>query len=196
MTLVERAQGMILKPKETWPKVVAEPQTVQSLYSSYIAPLAAIGPVAAFIGTSLIGMSAFGYSMRTPIASGIVAAVISFVLALVGLYIAAIIASELAPSFGGEKSQLNGLKLCAYAATPVWVISIVSIIPALGIITLLAALYSLYVLYIGVTPAMKVPPDRQAVYTIVLIVVEIVIFIVVGAVVGVLRTAAFMGTGM
>ncbi len=196
MTLAERAQGMILRPKETWLKVAAEPETEQSLYSGYIAELAAIGPIAAFIGTSLIGVSLFGYAVRTPVGSGIVSAVVSYVLALVGVFVAAIIASELAPSFGGEKSRLSGLKLCAYASTPVWVVSIVSIIPALGIITLLAALYSLYVLYLGVTPTMKVPAEKSAVYTIVLIVVEIVIFIVIGAIVGALRTAAFMGTGM
>src|ERR1700692_4100813 len=141
MTLVERAQGMILKPKDTWPKVVAEPDTVQSLFMGYIIPLSAIGPIAQFIGLSFIGMNVLGVSYRVPVVSGLITAVMQYVLALVGCYISAMIASELAPNFGGTKGLLQGLKLVAFSSTAVWVASILSILPLLGILVLIAGLY-------------------------------------------------------
>lgn len=200
MNIVDRVQSICLKPKETWEKIATESDTVQGLFTSYIMPLAAIGPIAGFIGGSLIGTTAVTvlgtYSARTPVASGLVSAVIAYALALVGAYVSAIVASELAPSFGGAKSQINGLKLIAYSSTPVWVFSVLQILPVLGIIVLIAALYGLYVLYLGVPPVMKVPPDKQVVYTLILIVVTVVIFLVVGAIVAALRAAAGGAVGI
>src|SRR3954470_5102228 len=60
MNVVERAKNLLLQPKVEWPVIDAEPHTVQGLYTQYIMILAAIGPVAAFIGYSLIGISGFG----------------------------------------------------------------------------------------------------------------------------------------
>jgi len=196
MTLVERAQGMILKPKDTWVKVAAEPETVQSIFTSYIIPLSAIGPIAQFIGLSFIGMNVLGVSYRVPVMNGLVSAVTSYILGLVGCYVAAMVASELAPSFGGAKGQIQGLKLVAYASTAVWLASILSILPLLGILILIAGLYSLYTLYLGVTPTMSVPADKQVVYTLILIVVLVVIFVVIGAIVAALKGVAGMGLGM
>jgi hypothetical protein len=190
MNLVERVQAICLKPKDTWPTIAAEPETTQGLYTNYIMPLAAIGPIAAFIGMSLIGVSTILGSIRTSVVGGLVQAVISYALGLVGCYVAAYIAAQLAPSFGGEKNVVSGLKLIAYSSTPVWVASIILILPQLGIVTLLAALYGLYVLYLGVPPVMKVTPDKQAVYTIILFVVWVVVFMAIGAIVAALRIGA------
>jgi hypothetical protein len=197
MNIVDRVQSIILKPKETWEKIAGESDTVGGLFTSYIIPLAAIGPIAGFIGTALIGTTIGGFTYKTPVASGLVSAVVGYVLALAATYVTGVvIASELAPSFGGQKSQIDGLKLIAYASTPAWVFSILGILPALGIIVLLAALYGLYVLYLGVPPVMKVPPDKQVVYTLILVVISVVLFLVIGAVVAALRAAAGGAVGL
>ena len=64
MNLVERAKNIILKPKQEWQVIAAEPHTVPGLYTQYVMILAAIPAVAAFIGFSLIGTSGFGVSYR------------------------------------------------------------------------------------------------------------------------------------
>ena len=196
MMITEKAIAISTKPKETWPAVAAEQETVQSLFAGYIMPLAAIGPIASFIGLSLIGVNVFGISYRVPVANGLVNAVVTYILGLVGCYVSAMIASELAPNFGGSKNVVQGLKLVAYASTPVWIASVVQIFPPLAIIVLIAGLYSLYVLYLGVTPTMNVGADKQVVYTLILIVVTVVIFVIIGAVVAALRGAAGVGIGM
>jgi len=188
MTLVERAQSIITKPKETWPVLAAEPQTVGSLYMSYILPLAAIGPIFGFVGTALI-------SHGSPIA-GALSAILRYVLELIGIFVVALIAENLAPSFNGTKDRVQALKLIAYAKTPAWVAGILMVIPGLGaLIVGLAGLYGLYLLYLGVNPVMGIPADKAIVYLIVLIVATIVVYICVGAIVAAVLTAAVLSTG-
>ena len=43
--IVQRAKDILLKPKETWPVIAAEPATTQSIYVPYVVVLAAIGPI-------------------------------------------------------------------------------------------------------------------------------------------------------
>ena len=50
MNLVQRVQDILLKPKETWPVIDAEPGDAKSLFTDYVAVLAAIPPLASFVG--------------------------------------------------------------------------------------------------------------------------------------------------
>ena len=180
MNLVDRAKNIILTPKSEWQVIAPETTSTGELYKGYIAPLAAIGPIASFLGLSLIGVGPF----RVPFMGGLSALIISYVLALVGVYIIALIIDALAPTFGGEKNQLQALKVAAYAYTPAWVAGVLHILPALGILVLLASLYGLYVLYLGLPVLMKSPQDKAVGYTAVVVICAIVIFIIIGAVVG------------
>ena len=49
MNVVDRVKNILINPKQEWPKIAAEPATVQSLYVGYIMILAAIGPLAIII---------------------------------------------------------------------------------------------------------------------------------------------------
>ena len=57
MNLIQRATNIILKPKSEWQVIAEEPAATAELYRGYVMPLAAIGPIAQFIGVSLIGVS-------------------------------------------------------------------------------------------------------------------------------------------
>lgn len=183
MALIDRAKNIILKPKEEWAVIGAEQADAGSLYTGYIMPLAAITPICSFVGMSVIGITLpYIGTVKTPMVSGIIQAAISYVVALIAVYIVAMIAAALAPNFGGVKDQVQGLKLCAYASTPVWIAGIFTLYSPLGIVVLLAALYGLYVLYLGVPETMKVPKEKAIGFIVVLIIVEIVVFILVGIV--------------
>ena len=45
--MIGRIQRLILKPKDEWAAIDAEPMTVQGILTGWVAPLAAIGPIAA-----------------------------------------------------------------------------------------------------------------------------------------------------
>jgi hypothetical protein len=57
MSLVDRVKNIILRPTTEWPVIAAEPSSLGGLYTGYVAPLAAINPIALFIGLSIVGVS-------------------------------------------------------------------------------------------------------------------------------------------
>lgn len=184
MALMERAKNILLQPKQEWPVIDTEQTSVGSLYTGYIIPLSAIGPIASVIGWSVFGMRVpFAGSMRIPIGFGIRSAVIAYVLGLVGVFVLALIIDALAPTFGGQKNQIQALKAAAYSSTAAWVGGIFGLIPALGILGLLALIYSLYLLFLGLPVVMKAPQDKAVGYTVVVILVAIVLYFVIGIIV-------------
>jgi hypothetical protein len=179
MSLMERAKNIVLTPKTEWPVIDGEQATTGGLYTSYIIPLAAIGPIASIIGWSVFGMSLpFVGSFRIPIAYAVRAAVVSFIATLVGVFVLALIIDALAPNFGGQKNQIQALKVAAYSATAAWLAGIFSLFPPLAILGLLG-LYSLYLLYLGLPVLMKAPEDKAMGYTVVVIICAIVLGIIV-----------------
>lgn len=179
MNLVERVKRILLTPQTEWEVIAAEQTTTQELYSKYIMPVAAIAPVAQFIGYSLFGVSVFGTTYRVPIVSGLTSALVTYVLTLVGTYILALIIDSLAPTFKGRQAQIQALKVAAYSSTAAWVAGIFALIPGLRFLGILG-LYSVYLLYLGLPVLMKSPRDRALIYTGVVIIAAIVLFMVTG----------------
>lgn len=188
MNIVERAKNIILQPRAEWEKIDGETHTVQGLYTGWIMILAAIGPVAAFIGHSFVGVGAFGISYRMPILQGIAFMIASYAMALGMVYVFALIIDALAPSFDGTKDFAQAFKVAAFAPTASWLASVFGILPALSILSILG-LYSLYLLWLGLPRLMKVPEAKAAPYTVVVILAGFVLALVIGTV------TAFMGFG-
>lgn len=181
--LLARVKGIVLKPAEEWQRIEPEDTAPAALYKGYVAPLAAIGPIASFIGMVVVGISMpFVGTMRIGVGSGLAMMLTSYVLGLVGVYVIALIANALAPTFRGEQNMQQALKLVAYAYTPAWIAGVLGIIPALGLLTVIAALYSLYLLYAGIPVMMKCPKGNALGYTIVLVIVGIVVGIILSLV--------------
>jgi hypothetical protein len=191
--LIERVKNILLTPKTEWPVIAAEPETVAGLYKNYILILAAIPAVIGFIQGSLIGTTVpfVNITVKIPVGAGLVQMLLVYGLSLGLIYVLSLIVDALAPNFGGEKSQVQALKVIAYAWTPSWIASILGIIPLLGILAALAALvYCIYLLYLGLPHTMKVPQERSGGYTAVTIILGLVLSIVVGWV-----AAMFSGAG-
>jgi hypothetical protein len=186
MDLVQRVQSILLKPKDEWVKIKAEPATVSGLFTSYAMILAAIPAVAQFIGYVIIGQRIpfFGlYHWGVGRAFG--SAILSYVLSLVTVYLFAYIINTLAPNFSSAPSLTNAMKLAVFSMTPGWLAGILYIFPYLGILVILASLYGLYILYLGFeTPMMETPKEKILGYIVVSIIVLIVLTIVFGMIVG------------
>ena len=182
MNLIQRVQDILLKPKPTWLVIEQEPADVASIYKEYLIYLAAIPALASFIGMSLVGMGAFGYSVRLPVVSGLVNMIIGYVLSLGGVFVLALIVDALAPTFNGIRSRINAVKLVAFGATASFVGGIFWLIPALSILGLLVGLYSIYLIYTGLPLLMKCPPAKAGAYTAVVLVCGFVVGMVLGLV--------------
>jgi hypothetical protein len=182
MDIVARVRSIILKPKEEWVRIKAEPATVRGLFRSYIMILAAVPAVSQFLGNILIGrrLPMIG-RYRWPIGSALANAILTYVLALAAVYLFALLINALAPSFASTKNMTSALKLAAYSMTPVWVAGVLYIIPGLSSLVLLASLYGLYVLYLGFAASMmETPKDKVPAYLGISFVVAVVLFGVLG----------------
>jgi hypothetical protein len=192
MDLVTRAKNITLTPGTEWPVIEGESATTVELLTGYALPLAAIGAVAGFIGSSLIGLPFLG---RTPFISGIVAAVFGLVMTLVSCFVLSLIIDALAPTFNGQKNQIQALKLAVYSFTPAWIAGVLRIVPLLSILIFFASLYAIYVLYTGIPRLMKSPQDKALPYTAVVVVCAIVLGFVVAAITGILIGGAMLTGG-
>lgn len=190
--MIDRIKNILLTPKTEWPAIDAEPATEMGVFTSWVVPLAAIGPVCGLIGQQLFGYGAFGYSWKPSLAFSISTAVTAYVLGLIGTFLVARIIDALAPTFGGVKSPVAAMKVTAYSWTAAWLAGIFGLIPMLGVLGIVG-LYSLYLLYLGLPVLMKAPQDKALGYTVVACLCAIVMFIVVGFVTSAV-TSAFAPT--
>lgn len=172
--LIARVKNILLKPKDEWAVIDAEPATIQGLYVGYAALLAAIPAVASFLGLVLFGI----WGWRPPIGSALGSAVTTYLMSLVGVAVTALVIEFLAPQFGAEKNRIQAFKVATYSATAGWVAGVFYILPGIGWIAALAGLYGLYLMYLGIPRLMKAPADKAVTYTIVAIVVAVIVLAV------------------
>jgi hypothetical protein len=191
MALQTRVVNILTKPADEWRTIAVEPATVEGLLRGYAAPLAAIPAVSQFIGFTVIGFSVpFVGTMRYGVVRGAVSAVLSWVFALVGAWIAAVVVEKLAPTFQSKGDTAQALKLVVYSMTPAWIAGVLNLVPLLTPLVIIAALYGIYLFYLGLPPLMSTPPDKVIPYMVVSAIVIIVISIVLGAI-----TTAIVGVG-
>jgi len=191
--ILARAKSILLSPRTEWPVIAEEPDTISGLYSHYIAILAAIPAIVGFLSASLIGVSVpFLGSYRIGLTAGLTTAVLRYCLALVGIFVVALIVDALAPTFGGQRNRIQALKVVAYAYTANWVAAIIGVVPGLGLLAALAGLiYGLYLLNLGLPVTMKCPPDKSVGYTVVTVIAAIVVGVVLNLVI-----ASVAGVGL
>jgi Yip1 domain len=183
-TLAGRVKGMMLEPRATWKEIDGEFTKGGDIWSKYIAPLAAIGPLASMVGMVLFGerIAFTALTNRVSITTAVSRGIAGYVLALLSVFLLSRIISLLGPGFGGQRNDVQGLKAAAFASTSAWLGGIFLLIPALGLVSLIFSLYSLVLLYIGLPILMKVPKDRAMGYTAVVIIVWIVVALIAGAI--------------
>lgn len=195
--IMARAKAILLSPKSEWPVIAGEPTTVADLYKGYAIWLAAIPVIFTFLKMSVIGTTVmFAGTFRVGIGAGLTTMVMSYVLALAMLYVLALIVDALAPTFGGEKNNIQAFKVVVFAYTASWVAGIAQIVPGLGVLLMIAGgIYSIYLMYLGLPHTMKCPPEKAAGYTAVIVIIAIIVGAVIGVVVGSVAGVGSMMSG-
>ncbi|MFH1195403.1 MAG: Yip1 family protein [bacterium] len=194
MNLFERVKNILLSPAKEWEVVKAEQATVADLFTKYAMILAAIPAIAGFIGYSVFGISLgiFG-SYRVPIGTGILWAVLTYVLSLVGVFVIGFIIDALATSFGSTKDLTQSMKVAVYSYTASWIGGIFMIFPTIGFLAGIAGIYSLVLIYMGLQRVKDVPKDKMVGYFVVTLILAIVVYFVIGAITGAI---AFSGMAL
>src|SRR5437016_1274910 len=158
-TMASRARSVLFEPRTTFREVESEFTKPGAIWGKYILPLAAIGPIAGAIGRLVFGQRIALTTLTSSVSTQVI--------------------SLLAPGFGGQKNDVQALKVAAYASTPVWLAGAFSVYARLVLVGVIVSAYSLFLLYVGLPILMKVPQDRSMGYTAVVIIAAVVIFLLV-----------------
>jgi hypothetical protein len=181
--LTSRVTSILFQPRAKFKEIEPEFTKPGALWGKYIIPLAALGPLAGTIGRLVFGKRIGGTSLSdtASLADAIRWGVIAFVLALASVFVLSKVISLLAPGFGGQKNDVQALKVAAYSSTPAWLAGVFNIHGRFLFVGIIIWLYSLYLLYVGLPILMKVPQDRAMGYIAVVIIGAIVIFLLATA---------------
>jgi hypothetical protein len=181
--LAARIRKIVLAPRSEWPVIEAEPTSVGRLYARYVMPMAAFAAGMSFIRMSIVGVTQpWGDTIRTSVASALVASVVTFILGLIGLFLVGFIINSLAPAFSGGRNQRQALKTAAYALTPAWLGTALTFLPMGALLQLIAGIYGVYVLYLGLPVMMGIPRAKADGYAVAVVVCTILVGIMFGAV--------------
>jgi hypothetical protein len=184
-TLIDmnRLKGILLQPGATWKAIDGEFTKPGSIYRNWVLPLALIGPICGAIGTLVFGMS-FGVVgfYRLPIMNIVTILAVDYVLGVVGVWVLSLVISLLAPTFGGQRNDVQGLKVAAYATTAWFVAGVFQLLPQLALVRVLVSLYSVYLVFSGVPLVMKPSKDQAMGYAIVAVLGAIVVALLVLAI--------------
>ncbi|MGD0712187.1 MAG: zinc-ribbon domain-containing protein, partial [Bacteroidales bacterium] len=102
--IFSRASNIMFKTKSEWQAISAEKPSASSILFGYAIPLALIPAIFSIIGYGVIGVS-YGWGFKfTSWIWGIEVGLTSFISAIAGVYITALIVDALAPAFKGQKS--------------------------------------------------------------------------------------------
>jgi Yip1 domain len=166
--LISRVKGLILTPQKEWETIEAEETSILDLYRGYIAPLAALPPIASFLGAWLFG----AHGLHPTFAGGLFRALVQYTLSLPALFVVAFVISMAAPHFDGKTDDRRALALAAYSYTPAWLASLFGLVPGLRFLDVLG-FYGIYVFSLGLTRMMRIPKDNLDVFTLVALFVTV-----------------------
>ena len=178
-----RLKGILLQPGTTWKAIEGEFTKPAALYKGWVLPLALIGPICGALGTLVFGLN-FGVvgSYRLPIATIATIAAVDYGLSIVAVFALSMLISLLAPTFGGQKNDVQGLKVAAYGSTPWFVAGVFQLLPQLALVGILVSLYTVYLVFSGVPIVMKPAKDQAMGYAIVAVLGAVVIALIVLAI--------------
>ncbi len=179
----DRVRKILLSPKDALEEVKAEELDVARFMKEYVAIVAAVTPVAMFIG--LLGF-------RMNFIRSLFFSALVYLIGLAGVFVFGKIIDSLAPTFNATKDDLSAFKLSAYAYTPFFIAGIAYINPGLGFLSLVGALYGIYILYLGMSTLMASPQEKTIPYAAVAIILNAVVMFILWVIA---ETITGVGTG-
>ncbi|HTN30698.1 MAG TPA: Yip1 family protein [Pseudomonas sp.] len=178
--MINHVWGLFTHPNNEWREIRGEEQTNHlGLYALFI--LAAIPPVAAFIGTTQVGWAhGNAPAVRLTEASALPLAVLSYLAMLVGVLLMGGFIHWMARTYHANPSLRQCVMFAAYTATPLFIAGLSALYPSLwlGMIVGTAAVaYTAYLLYVGLPTFMDIHPDEGFLFSSSVLAVGLVVLV-------------------
>ena len=175
--------GLLVDPEKEWKKISQENCTIGKCYCSHVLLLAAIVPVAGYIGTTQVGwqiVSREVHKLTNESALGI--GVLTYLAMLVAVFTIGKTIHWMGQTYGARRPLAQCIAFAAYAATPLFLIGVMMIYPLLWLnllIGLPALAYSVYLLYTGVPIMMGITQERGFLFSSAVLAVGLVALVAV-----------------
>ena len=152
---IKRLWNIHVDVEKEWEEIYKDSIDYKDFYIKYIIPLAAIGPIASFIGFGYVGIP--GY--RTlPLLYCFLQSSISFIFMLLSVYMMAVLISSVTYVTGNYDDDSEAIKVAAYSYTPNWLASLLYLNPIFTPVIIVLSFYGLVIAYFGFRKGMKSPP--------------------------------------
>lgn len=156
--------GLFAHPEEEWQAIRKENCGIGRCYCTHVLFLAAIPPIAGFIGTTRIGWQVGGgevVKLTTESALGI--SLLYYLAMLVGVFSIGKLIHWMGQTYGTKQGLPRSIGLAAYTATPLFLTGIMGLYPILWLnflIGLPALAYTVYLLYTGVPIMLEISKEK------------------------------------
>lgn len=191
--LLQHVWGLFAHPEEEWKAIRKENCSIGRCYCSHILFLAAIPPVAGFIGSTQIGWQiGAGPAVKLTVESALGISILYYLTILVAVFTIGKMIHWMGQTYGAKQELSQCIGLAAYTATPLLLVGVMGLYPVLWlnfIIGLPALAYTVYLLYLGVPIMMGISQDRGFLFSSAVLAVGLVALVAILAVTVVLWDA-------
>ena len=181
--ILSHVWGLLFHPEEEWKKIRKENCTIGKCFCSHVFLLAAIPPVAGYIGTTQVGWQVTAREVHTLTPeSALWIAVLSYFTILVAVFTIGKMIHWMGQTYGAKQTLSQCIALAAYTATPLYLSGIMLLYPMLWLnllIGLPVLAYAVYLLYSGVPIIMGIPAERGFLFSTAVLAVALVALVAV-----------------
>ena len=181
--LLSHAFGLFTHPDQEWVSIRKEHENPTRLYIAYIAILAAIAPICAYISTAHFGWSVGSERLiKLTEISAVQLSVLTYVAMLVGAFALGYAINWMARTYGAKEEHVpsNGIALAAYSCTPLFLAGFALLYPVPwfnAAVFLAAACYGAWLMYDSLPIVMGIEKERAVMYGGALLTVALVILV-------------------
>ena len=141
--------GLFTNPRAEWQRIRDTECTVSQCIMGHVLILAAIPPIAGYIGTTQVGWTiGAGDPVKLSNTSAGMIAIAYFLAMVIGVMVMGRMIAWMAETYDVKVGFNRALALAAYTATPIFLVGL----PALA--------YVVFLLYMGVPVMMEIPAER------------------------------------
>jgi Yip1 domain len=181
--ILSHVWGFFAHPEAEWKSIRKEKCTIGRCYFSHVLLLAAIPPIAGYIGTTRVGWHILTAEVHTLTPrSALWIAILSYLTILVAVFTIGKMIHWMGQTYGTKQSLSQCIALAAYTATPLFLIGVMLLYPVLWLnllIGLVALAYTVYLLYLGVPIVMGVTKERGFLFSSAVLAVGLVALVAV-----------------
>lgn len=173
--------GLLSHPTKEWQDIHDERCSVGKCYCSHVLFLAAIPPIAGYIGTTQFGWQIGAReSIKLTADSALLISLVYYVTMLAAVFSIGKMIHWMGQTYGSKQTLPQAIALAAYTATPLFLVGVMGLYPVLWlnfIVGLPALAYTVYLLYVGVPIMMEIPPERGFLFSSAVLAVGLVMLV-------------------